>query len=151
AAAPPYAVVLMDIQMPELDGVETTRRVRAQFAATNRACPPVVAMTAYSMQGDAERFRSEGFDDYVSKPVTSHELFAAICRQAPDLAVEDIVLASPLRQAPPPSLTWRPTPPCSRSSRKLAAMTLSSSSSPISWPKQPPNSSKPPAIWPPAG
>ncbi len=87
-SSPPYVVVLMDIQMPELDGVETTRLVRQQFAAAGRPCPPVVAMTAYSMQGDAERFRSEGFDDYVAKPVTSRELFATIRRQVPALAVE---------------------------------------------------------------
>ena len=89
-AAPPYAVVLMDIQMPELDGTETTRRLRAAHAAEGRPCPPVVAMTAYSMQGDAERFRAEGFDDYVSKPVTSRELFAAIRRRVPTLAVEAV-------------------------------------------------------------
>ncbi len=88
---PPYAIVLMDIQMPELDGTETTRRLRQLYATAGRQCPPVVAMTAYSMPGDAERFQREGFNDYVSKPVTSRELFTVIRRQVPALVVESLV------------------------------------------------------------
>ncbi len=63
----PADLVLMDIQMPELDGVETTRLLKGAFPAGGR--PPVIAMTAYAMPGDRERFLAEGFDDYISKPV----------------------------------------------------------------------------------
>ncbi len=87
AATPEFALIFMDIQMPELDGTETTQRLRRLLANTGRPCPPVVAMTAYSMPGDEARFRQEGFDDYVSKPITSRDLFGAIRRQCPDLAV----------------------------------------------------------------
>ena len=111
AAAPAYEVVLMDIQMPGLDGTETTRRLREHLAHEGRACPPVVAMTAYSMQGDAERFRADGFDDYVAKPVTSRALFAALCRLLPAwpvLTVEPPVAAIAVAPSELPALAPDP-------------------------------------------
>ncbi len=67
-----YEVVLMDIQMPEMDGLEATRRLRSQFLAGQQ--PYVVAMTANAMQGDREMSLKAGMDDYISKPIRIEEL-----------------------------------------------------------------------------
>ncbi len=78
-AAGTFDFVLMDIQMPEVDGVEATRRIRAlQDAAGGCARAPVVALTAYAMPGDRERFLEAGMDGYVGKPVQERELIAAL-------------------------------------------------------------------------
>ncbi len=73
-----FDLVLMDIQMPELDGVEATRAIRANAALGDKARVPIVAMTAFAMSGDRERFLEAGMDDYVSKPVDIAELDAVI-------------------------------------------------------------------------
>ena len=75
AASPDFDLLLMDIQMPEMDGIETTRRLREKHAAT---LPNIVAMTAYSMQDDREKFLNSGFDGYVSKPIRAHILIKTI-------------------------------------------------------------------------
>ncbi|WP_420154219.1 PAS domain S-box protein [Siphonobacter sp.] len=67
----PYSLILMDIQMPDMDGLETTQALRKQFA---EALPPILAMTAYSMKEDRERFLSQGMNDYVSKPIRAEIL-----------------------------------------------------------------------------
>lgn len=79
-----YDVIFMDIQMPEMDGVTAMREIRRRQGP---ACPPVVAMTAYSMKEDAERFVQEGMDDYVPKPVKSQDLYEVLRRWRPQLAV----------------------------------------------------------------
>ncbi|GAA4300616.1 PAS domain S-box protein [Nibribacter koreensis] len=66
-----YEIIFMDIQMPEMDGVTATKELKRLLGAQ---CPPIVAMTAYSMKDDAEKFMSEGLDDYISKPVKSIDL-----------------------------------------------------------------------------
>ncbi|MBG3877071.1 response regulator [Desulfovibrio oxamicus] len=79
---PPFDVVLMDVQMPVVSGLEATRRIReaaAQGAAW--ADVPIIALTAHAMQGDRDRFLAEGMDDFVPKPVNREVLFAAIERQ----------------------------------------------------------------------
>jgi CheY-like chemotaxis protein len=73
-----YHLVLMDIQMPELDGCETTRRVRESEARQGRDRVVIVAMTANAMKGDRERFLAEGMDDYLAKPVHPEALQAVI-------------------------------------------------------------------------
>ena len=72
-----YDMIFMDIQMPDMDGIAATAEIRRQLGA---ACPPVVAMTAYSMQEDAGRFMSQGLDDYVGKPVKSRHLYDVLHR-----------------------------------------------------------------------
>jgi signal transduction histidine kinase/CheY-like chemotaxis protein/uncharacterized protein YigA (DUF484 family) len=73
-----YDVVLMDVQMPEMDGLEATRRITARWAAPGR--PRIVAMTANAMQGDREECLTAGMDDYVTKPIRVEELVAALER-----------------------------------------------------------------------
>ena len=68
-------LVLMDIQLPDLDGVEALRRLRTD---ERTAMIPVLALTAQAMQGDRERFLAEGFDGYVSKPVNVRELLGIV-------------------------------------------------------------------------
>ena len=75
-----FDVVLMDIQMPVLDGVEATRRIRAMTGS--RARVHIVALTAYAMEGDREKFLSADMDDYVTKPVSQEDLMRALERAA---------------------------------------------------------------------
>lgn len=75
AEHPDFDVILMDIQMPEMDGIETTQKLRALYGDR---LPKVVAMTAYSMQQDRERFLSLGMDDYLPKPIRAQGLLQKI-------------------------------------------------------------------------
>jgi len=68
-------LVLMDIQMPDVDGVEALRRLRAD---SRTAAIPVLAVTAQAMQGDRERFLAKGFDGYLSKPVNVREFIGTV-------------------------------------------------------------------------
>ncbi len=72
----PYDVVLMDVQMPEMDGLEATRRIRHEVAL--EAQPRIIAMTASAMQEDQDACYTAGMDDYVSKPVRVDELVNAL-------------------------------------------------------------------------
>jgi two-component system sensor histidine kinase/response regulator len=74
-----YGAVLMDVQMPELDGLEATRLIRQWEAGQGRHIP-IIAMTAYAMKGDRERCLEAGMDDYVSKPLEPKVLFNALDR-----------------------------------------------------------------------
>lgn len=74
-----YDLVLMDVQMPEMDGVTATRRIRELDGPVSQI--PIIALTANAMKGDEENYRSAGMDDYVSKPIESDKLAAAIQRQ----------------------------------------------------------------------
>jgi len=75
-----YDVVLMDVQMPDMDGVEATHHIRAQWPVVEQ--PRIIALTANALEGDRERFLEAGMDDYVSKPVQLEELIRALseCR-----------------------------------------------------------------------
>ena len=70
-----FDIILMDIQMPEMDGIETTQILKERFA---ESLPKVVAMTAYSMQHDRENFISKGMDDYISKPIRANLLIKKV-------------------------------------------------------------------------
>ncbi len=73
----PYELVLMDWQMPEMDGVEAARRIREMEADTH---VPIVALTANAMQGDRESCLAAGMDDFLTKPLRPHELHATLER-----------------------------------------------------------------------
>ena len=77
----PYDVVLMDVQMPELDGFEASREINRRWPGARR--PRLVAMTANAMEGDRELCTAAGMDDYVAKPVRVEELVAALGRCRP--------------------------------------------------------------------
>ncbi len=72
----PYDVILMDVQMPEMDGVEATQRIIQRWPRHRR--PRIIAMTANALAGDRERYLGAGMDDYISKPVRMQELFNAL-------------------------------------------------------------------------
>jgi signal transduction histidine kinase/DNA-binding response OmpR family regulator len=75
-----YDVVLMDVQMPEMDGLEATRRICELYAASAR--PRIIAMTANAMESDRQECLAAGMDDFLSKPVVARDLSAALERTA---------------------------------------------------------------------
>jgi PAS domain S-box-containing protein len=78
-----YDLVLMDIQMPEMDGFEVTNRIRSMASSASRQDVPIIAMTAHAMKGDREKCIEAGMNDYVSKPVQPRQLSEAIARWIP--------------------------------------------------------------------
>ncbi len=87
-----FDVVLMDVQMPEMDGLEATATIRAREQATNRRLP-IIAMTAHAMKGDQERCLAAGMDGYLTKPLQTKELRAILesflPKMSPDIALFD--------------------------------------------------------------
>ena len=73
----PFDLVLMDVQMPEMDGLEATALIRVREKTTGKHIP-IIAMTANAMIGDKERCLAAGMDAYVSKPIQIRELLAVI-------------------------------------------------------------------------
>lgn len=109
----PYNLVLMDIQMPGMDGLEATQKIRQQF--TLQRPPWIVAVTAHAMQGDREKCLQAGMNDYISKPITLKELVRVIRRYAelhppsmpiplePNSSVDELLTVSPSHSTMPAS------------------------------------------------
>ncbi|HEX8348788.1 MAG TPA: PAS domain S-box protein, partial [Hymenobacter sp.] len=90
-----YDLVLMDIQMPGLDGIATTKLLR-QHPDPDRAATPVIALTAHAMSGEDIRYRAAGLDGYLSKPFREEELFrviATVLHERPEVAQQTAILA----------------------------------------------------------
>jgi CheY-like chemotaxis protein len=79
-AREPLDLVLMDLQMPGMDGIEATRAIRRHERSTGAARTPIVALTACATLADREQCLKAGMDDYLSKPLRAAELFQAVER-----------------------------------------------------------------------
>jgi PAS domain S-box-containing protein len=99
AARTRYDVVLMDIQMPEMDGFEATHAIRATPSGQDL---PIIALTAHALSGERERCLSHGMTDYLTKPLRGHELFAAVEGWAPSGAADPAEPAPAAEGATPP-------------------------------------------------
>ncbi len=96
-ARQPYDLILMDCQMPEMDGYEATRLIRGPDSPAANPALPIIAMTANALKGDRELCLAAGMDDYLSKPITPRSLAEMLARHLS-------ALAEPI--APPPALDW---------------------------------------------
>ncbi|HQN07919.1 MAG TPA: response regulator, partial [Thermoanaerobaculia bacterium] len=105
-AARVFDLVLMDIQMPELDGIEATRQIRAALGADG---PRIAAMTAHALPGDREACLAAGMNDYLVKPIGISDLVAALERAATALSPlaegDDDATVAPAPLPPPPLAT----------------------------------------------
>ncbi|GAB3567726.1 hypothetical protein GCM10027578_19130 [Spirosoma luteolum] len=106
--AEPFDAVFMDIQMPDMDGVETTGHLRQLFG---KRLPVIVAMTAYSMREDRERFISQGLDDYIAKPIRAQSLIAKVKELADASRARQQPVAAAPAGPPPAAGTAEPTLP----------------------------------------
>lgn len=93
-----YDVVLMDVQMPEMDGLEATRRLRSSGINTR-----IIAMTAYALGGDREKCLSAGMDEYISKPINIEELERALDRSGSQATAIPCMPHSKLQNTSPPN------------------------------------------------
>jgi PAS domain S-box-containing protein len=104
----PYDLVLMDVQMPEMDGYEATRRIRDPNSKVLNRNIPIIATTAHAMQGDAEKCLAAGMSDYISKPIDPKALAAVVekwlTQKAHDAPEEAPVESVKDSMAPPPKL-----------------------------------------------
>ena len=102
-----YDLVLMDVQMPVMDGLEATLAIRAPGSAARNPQVPIIAMTAHAMQSDRDKCFEAGMNDYVSKPVSPQALLEALNRWLPQGAAE----VSAAQPAPEPALAGQPALP----------------------------------------
>jgi signal transduction histidine kinase len=89
-----FDLILMDVQMPGMDGLEATAAIRAQEQARGTHIP-IIALTAHAMKGDQERCLAAGMDDYVAKPITADDLATAIARRLGHGAGPDLPAGAP--------------------------------------------------------
>ncbi|HEY7774537.1 MAG TPA: response regulator [Marinagarivorans sp.] len=126
---PPFEAILMDCQMPLMDGYEATRQIRDNAAGKRYKDIPIIAMTANAMTGDREKCISSGMNDYVSKPIDPDSLEKALRRCLPEDSAADAQDASGDQAAKPPSsepLTTaaQPAPETTRKSGTTEDITL---------------------------
>ena len=95
----PFDLVLMDVQMPELDGLEATRQIRDPQSRVLNHRVPIVAMTAHALTGDREKCLAAGMDDYVSKPIEVSALIAALEKCLPPNPETEVPAAPPERRS----------------------------------------------------
>ena len=76
-----YDLIFMDIQMPEMDGIEATKIIRNPESEVKNHNIPIIAMTAHALKGDRERMLDAGMDDYIAKPIRTKELAIVLERQ----------------------------------------------------------------------
>jgi len=105
-----YDIVLMDIQMPGLDGVATTQLLR-QHPDSERAATPVIALTAHAMSGENERYQAAGLDGYLSKPFREEELFRVINNALHGRPEVEVTPPAPTSAEPTPVSTQDPVAP----------------------------------------
>jgi CheY-like chemotaxis protein len=98
-----FDLVLMDVQMPDMDGIEATRVIREKEKATRKHVP-IIAMTAHAMKGDRERCLAAGMDGYIAKPIRPAELYAGI---TPYPRPPEATLVIPPSPADAPCIDWR--------------------------------------------
>ena len=102
-----FDLILMDVQMPELDGFEATQLIR-QFERSRGTHIPIIAMTAHAMKGDRERCLESGMDDYLSKPIRSKQIAEKLFSTFGQPAAAAHVPALDYRDSsPPPMIDWK--------------------------------------------
>ena len=91
-----FDLILMDVQMPEMDGLNATGAIRVRERKTGKHIP-IIAMTAHTMKGDRENCLEAGMDDYVAKPIRANELYTAIDRLVSTPAAQQVSAAADFR------------------------------------------------------
>jgi len=84
-----FDVALIDVQMPDMNGLEAARLIREKELETGKSRLPLVALTAHAMTGDRERCLAAGMDGYVSKPINPRQLFAVIREVTASALIEE--------------------------------------------------------------
>ena len=86
-----FHIILMDISMPKMDGIETTKAIRSLEASQNLERVPIIALTAHSMPGDRGRFENAGMDDYIPKPIPPKRLHETLSKWRAEDVLTDVV------------------------------------------------------------
>jgi CheY-like chemotaxis protein len=119
-----YDLILMDVEMPEMDGLSATQAIRTKYPHTQR--PWIVAVTAYSMLGDRERCLENGMNDYISKPIRIKELEDALSQATQQLGL-GLDAKNSSESVPAATTTSMPTtPPITEAERIIDAKVLDS-------------------------